>query len=331
MSPAGRRRGLAAGAAVALIAVLFVLGPRVRVEERWIEPALPDGLVALDAHLERSEAAVTGVRPGDRKGIAWSDPETPGVTPLSLVYLHGFSADRHEVEPLVSELAGGLAANVYFARLRGHGRDRAAMGEATVEAWLDDAAEAVALGARIGERIVLVGTSTGGTLATWAATRAEARERIAALVLISPNFGVQDPAAPVLLWPWGGWIARAIVGPERCFEPKNDRQERHWTTCYPTEALLPMMALVSHVRSLEPGAVRVPSLVVYALGDQVVDPAATERAMERLSGGTADLHVLEGSGDPEQHVIAGEIMSPETTDAVRRAVLVFLEDATASR
>lgn len=303
------------------VLLLLLVGPRAQVEERWIEPELPPD---LDAYLAREEERVPNIRTGDEKAIRWIDDDAPSVTPLSIVYLHGFSADRHEVEPLVSELADGLGANVYFTRLHGHGRDASAMGEATAEDWLDDAAEAVAIGGYIGERVVLMGTSTGGTLAIWATTRPEAADRVAALVLVSPNLGVRDPAAPILLWPWGGLIGRLVVGSERCFQPASAAQERHWTTCYPPRALLPMMALVEHVRSLPSGSLQVPTIVFYARGDRVVDPSETERQMGRLASGRAEMHVVEGAGDPEQHVIAGDVMSPETTEAVRVQAAEFL-------
>jgi len=322
MSPRARTRLAVATACAAFTGIVFALGPRVDFEERWAEPTLP---VDLDSYLRRQEEGVPNLRSGDAKSVVWLEPQTHSVTPLALVYLHGFSADRHEVEPLVSELASDLGANVYFSRLTGHGRDGAAMGEATVEDWLDDTAEAIAIGGRIGERVVLVGTSTGGTLALWAAARDEARDRVAALVLISPNLGLQDPNAPILLWPWGGALARMIVGPERCFEPKNAEHARHWTTCYPTGALLPMMALVNRVRSLQPGAVRVPTFVAYSREDEVVDPAATDRVMARLAAERPEIHVVEGSTDPEHHVIAGAITSGETTEGVRVRILEFLE------
>lgn len=321
---ARNKKLLLLGVPVGLL-IVFLLGPRAGVEARWVDPDLP---ADLDAYVAEEEARVPGIRPGDEKTIVWADSVEPSVTPLSLVYLHGFSADRHEVEPVVSEVAEALGANVFFTRLRGHGRDADAMGEASAEDWLDDAAEAVAIGGYIGERVVLMGTSTGGTLAVWAATRPEAVDRIAAVVLVSPNLGVQDPAAPLLLWPWGGVIGRLVVGPERCFEPKNAEQERHWTTCYPPGALLPMMALVDHVRSLPEGSLSEPTLVLYARGDQVVSPEQTETVMARLSAGEAEMHVVEGAGDPEQHVIAGAIMSPETTEAVRTEILDFLAPLT---
>jgi len=301
---------------------VFLLGPRTHIDERWSEPTLPPD---LDAWLAEREKGVPALRDGDAKGIQWLDPDSPSVTPLSIVYLHGFSADRHEVEPLVSELAADLGANVFFTRLAGHGEDGAAMGRATAEEWLDDAAEAVAIGGRIGDHVVLMGTSTGGTLALWAASREEARSRLAALVLISPNLGVQDPAAPMLLWPWGELIARMVVGPERCFEPHSKEEARHWTVCYPTRSLLPMMALVDRVRWLDEGAVDLPTLLVYSRRDQVVNPDATDRVMARIAATPPQVYVVEGAGDPAQHVIAGAIMSPRTTEPMRARILEFLD------
>ena len=319
-----RQVGIALGA-LALVAAVALLGPRTRFEGGWVEPTVgPD----VEAYLAAAEAAVPSLRPGEAKSVVWADPARREATPLSIVYLHGFSADRHEVEPLVSDLARELGANAYFARLSGHGQDGVALGEATVADWLADASEAVAIGGRIGARTVLVGTSTGGTLALWAAAQPQAADRIAALVLISPNLGLRDSSARVLTRPWGGLIARALVGPERCFEPATPEQALHWTLCYPTRALLPMVALVEHVRSMDLARVRVPTLLVYSTADQVVDADETARVLGGLGGvGGAGptVHLLEGSGDPAEHVIAGAIMSPGTTDAVRGRIRGFLE------
>ena len=319
-----RRRALFGAGLVGAIGVAFALGPRPSVRDAWVEPALGDD---VDAWLAGREAGVPGLRAGEAKSVLWADSVGRGRTPLAVVYLHGFSADRHEVEPLVSDLARDLGANAYFARLAGHGQDGAALGDATVEAWLADAAEAVAIGARIGERVVLVGTSTGGTLALWAAARPEGAERVAALVLVSPNLGLRDRSAALLTWPWGGLIARGVLGAQRCFEPVNAAQALHWTTCYPTRALLPMAALVAHVGALDLGAVRMPTLVVYSRRDAVVDPAVTERVLAALGGrGPTDFEV-DDSGDPANHVIAGAILSPGTTDRVRARIVAFLDEA----
>lgn len=318
-----RPRGpVAAGAALlAVLAIVALLGPRVRVDETGLGPVeLP---ADVDAYLRVREAAVEGLRDGDQKTVVWADAASRQVTGLGVVYLHGFSADRHEIAPVAERVADSLGANLFLTRLAGHGQDGAALGRAGAEDWLRDTEEALAVGARLGRRIILIGTSTGGTLAVWAAERERWRERLAAVVLVSPNFGPRNPQADMLLWPWGGALARAVQGPERCFEPLNPEQARHWTTCYPTRALLPMMALVEHVRSSDLGRVRAPVLVLYSPADAVVDARATERLLPRLGSARKELVALDGD-EPSHHVLAGDIMSPGTTDRVVAEILRFL-------
>lgn len=319
--PTIRRVGILSLAMLVFGRVLFAVGPRASVPASWEEPVPPPDVVA---HLRRTEAEVPDIRLGDGKEIVWAAGNDGSPTRISLVYLHGFSADRHEIEPLVTTLGRELGANVYFARLRGHGRDGAAMGEARAEDWLEDAFEAVAIGRRIGERVVLIGTSTGGTLAAWAATRQELKPYLGALLLVSPNFRLRARSARMLLWPWGGVIARTIVGPERCFDAENAEQERHWTTCYPTSALLPMMALVEYVSVSDLGRVEAPVFLAYSPDDQVVDAAETERLFATFGSSSKTLHVVQGPGDPASHVLAGDILSPSTTEALADAMLGFL-------
>jgi len=306
------------------VACAVAIGPRPTFDDAWVEPALPDD---LDAYVDSAEATVADLRTGDGREIVRADPRGTGPTPLSLVYLHGFSADRHELEPVLSELGEDLGANVYFARLTGHGRDGAAMGEATVEAWLRDTAEAVAIGERIGDRVILVGTSTGGTLAAWAAARPETEGRIAALVLVSPNLQPKDRSSRVLLYPWGGLLASVVIGERRCFQADTDGQERHWTTCYPTSALVPMMGLVEHVRTMDWTRIDVPILLIYSPDDAVVDAAETDRVLSALPEGQVRTRIIEGSTDPMNHVLAGDIVSPASNDEVRTAIADFIASA----
>jgi esterase/lipase len=307
---------------VLVLALVVGLGPRATVEERW---SASGGVGPPEARLAEAEAGVSGLRPGEAKAIVWANPASPGRTPVSLVYLHGFSADRHEVDPLMGDIAREIGANVYYARLAGHGQDGAALGRATAEEWLDDAAEAVEIGTRIGNRVVLVGTSTGATLALWAASHPRSPGALEALVLISPNLGLRDRTSEALLWPWGVLVARALLGEERCFEPKSAAQALHWTTCYPPRALVEMMSLVDFVRYRDVSRLRPRALVIYSRDDQIVDPSATERMLDAL-GERGAAYVVADSGDPEHHVIAGEIMSPGTTDRVRERIVAFLRE-----
>lgn len=280
----------------------------------------------LEGWLRASEAAVPDLVPGTGKRIVWAG-EAGASTELSVVYVHGFSASRQETRPLAERVAAELGANLFLTRLTGHGRTGDALARATAGDWLHDTEEALAIGGRIGERIVLIGTSQGGTLATWAAARSRRRDGLEALVLVSPNFGPRDSRAEMLTWPWGGLLARLAEGETRSWEPVNERQARYWTESYPTRALLPMMALVEFVRSeVDPESITVPALLVYSPGDEVVDSRlALERFRKFASERKETLRILD-SGDPYDHVLAGDVLSPGTTGRVARTIVDFVRE-----
>jgi len=313
----------AAGAAVA--GLLVALGPRVEMELVVPPAELPPGSPAeLADSLTARESALGDVTPGAEKHVVFARLDAPARTPLAVVYLHGFSATRQEVSPLPELLADSLGANLFLTRLTGHGRGSEAMAESTLNDWLRDVEEALAVGGRLGERIVLMGTSTGATLALWAAAEPRWRSRLAGVLLMSPNLGLPDPRARILLWPWGGVLARLVEGPERSFEPRNALQERYWTTRYPTEALLPMMAAVRMIEQTPLGAVEAPILVAYDPDDTVVDPGETERRFPDLGSQWKRLQPVTVPEGADAHVIAGDILNPALTLPLLTEMLDFL-------
>jgi alpha-beta hydrolase superfamily lysophospholipase len=314
-----------AGGGLAVVAVVLLAGPRVPVETEVPRTEVPT-FERLEGWLAGSEAELSDLVDGAEKAIQWADPAAPSRTRLSFVYLHGFSANRQESAPLVENLAGTFGANAYFGRLTGHGRSAEAMGDATVASWLIDGEEAMAIGRALGDRVVLIGTSTGGTLASWMALQGRWQDHLAALVLLSPNFGPADPASRILLWPWGGLLARLVIGPTRSFVPENDLQARHWTESYPTRALLPMMGLVDLVAEADLGTVRAPTLVLLSPTDQVIDLVAAQSAFQRIGAPLKSLEWVGGVTDGGGHVLAGDILSPGTTGVVHDRIAHFLED-----
>ena len=173
----------------------------------------------------------------------------------------------------------------------------------------------------------LTPSSTGGTLATWLAGQPAFRDEVAAVVLVSPNYALRDRRARMLLWPWGRLIARIVAGKERCFRAANPEQARHWTLCYPTNALLPMMALVETVDTMAMTGVTAPVMAAYSPEDRVVDETETARVIDRMGSKTKRTLLVRGSDDAEQHVVTGDIMSPSTTDTVLAAAVAFVRDA----
>lgn len=183
----------------------------------------------------------------------------------------------------------------------------------------------MAVAGRLGDRIVLIGTSTGASIATLAALDPAYRDRIAALVMISPNYELNNPQAFLLDLPHAEkWVPMA-VGETYEWQPRNPDHARFWTTRYPTTALFPMRAVQRAARGANHAAATVPALVFYAAGDQVVLPAATARVIQAW-GARIDAHVVEGADDPGQHVIAGRILSPSTTPLIIDETLAWLAD-----
>lgn len=315
-----KRRHLITLGFLLLILGIFFAGPRVAVEHQPFTGKLPSD---LPGYLTKTEAAFPDITPGAEKTIIWAHPEQQQ-TDLAIVYLHGFSATRQETAPLCDDVAAALGANLFYTRLTGHGRSNAAMGEASAGDWLQDAEEALAIGKRLGRKVVIIGTSTGGTLAAWlAATQTD--PDILAYVLISPNFGPKDPAAQVLTWPWASSFATLLLGEERHWTPLNSEQARYWSHEYPTKALLPMMALVNTVNALPLEQIQTPVLVIHATNDQVVSTAAAAQAFSRLGSARKQRIALDNSQDPSQHVLAGRIIAPRDTAQLALLIQQFIQ------
>src|SRR5690606_24182506 len=267
----------------------------------------------LGAYLAAREDVVGGITPGAEKRILWAGPQG-AITEWAVVYLHGFSATSEEIRPVPDNVAQALGANLYFTRFAGHGLGPDRFAGPAINDWMVDVAEALAIGRRIGRRVLVIATSTGGTLAAEASLQPDLASQIDAIVLVAPNFGIKAPAATLLTWPLARYWAPVVAGAERCFEPHNERQARYWTTCYPTVALLPMAAIVKHAASADYSGTTVPALFIFSPDDQVVSAGATEAVMARWGGPAEAVRVRVGArDDPLSHVIAGDVMSPDQT------------------
>ena len=305
-----------AGAALWFLAPREMLDPRVTFDAT----ALPED---LDAWLATREAVFPDITPGAQKQIVWAGAKGAR-TPLAVIYLHGFSATLEEVRPLPDEVAKGLGANLYFTRLAGHGRPGAAMGEVVAEDWITDLDEALAIGHRLGDRVLLIGTSTGGTLATLAAIDPARAKGLAGVVLISPNYRLQNKMAQGILdAPFVRLWGPLAAGPEYSFVPVNAEHAKWWTTHYPTAALFPMATVMRHVRGLDPAAATVPALFITSPDDRVVDPATTAAVAAAWGADAVVEHpMLTAADDPWHHVLVGRVLSPGQTGPM---VARFLE------
>lgn len=305
------------------LAALYLFGTRepVGTDVRFDTSQIGDD---LDAYLAQSEAQDPDVLPHATKEIVWAYPASKAKTPLSIVYIHGFSATKGEVRPVPDMAAETLKANLFYTRLEGHGAGSAAMAKASVQDWMDDTVEAIEIGTRLGEKVVVVAVSTGAPLAAVVALKPELKNKVAGYILISPNFKLQTGTEPLLTLPYArNWVP-LIAGAERSFETSNDLHAKFWTSTYPTTAVLPMAAIVKHARGLPFENIDKPALFIYSNEDSVVDNTMSAKVMDRW-GGETKLHLVEGADDKYNHVIAGDALSPNKTDEVAGAITEWLK------
>jgi len=312
------------GILVIVIAIWF-LGPREPVDltVSFSEQDLGDD---LDGYLAESEARVADLAPEHAKSIQWAG-DVGVKTDFSIVYIHGFSATKEEIRPVPDDVAAALGANLFYTRLTGHGRNGAAMAQTTVNDWLNDAAEALAIGRRLGDRVIVISSSTGGTILTLLSLDRDQVDRVAGAILMSPNFGIQASGRQLLTMPFARQLVPLITGETRSWEPQSEAQRKHWATSYPSVALLPMAAAVQMANESSVEQIIFPALFMISPDDQVVSPEATRAIAKRWSGATTMWEIAGAEvGDASAHVLAGDIVSPATNKKVTDAMIAWIRD-----
>lgn len=315
-----RRCLLLAGSAIGAVAVL---GPREPVNTEVVFDGAAIGN-DVDAYFAAQEANFDDIVEGAQKRVVWHEG-VGQVTDIAVLYVHGFSATSEEIRPVPDNVAAALGANLVFTRMSGHGRSGAAMAEPRVHDWVQDVAEALAAARKVGREVIVISTSTGATMATILAAQPEQRDAIKAQIFVSPNFGVNHPAAGILTWPAVRWWGPIVAGRERSFEAVNAAHAKYWSIRYPTVALFPMAAAAKHARHLDHGSIQTPLLVLMSNDDRVVSPDATRAVMARWGGPTQRVTFqMTEKDDPHSHVIAGDVLSPMQTDGATKAMLDWI-------
>lgn len=225
-----------------LLLIVYLAGPRTpRPDLTQPLPGVPTDLALLEESIAARESEVP-LKPDNHARIIWSR-NLRVQTPLSLVYLHGFSASQMEGDPIHTQFAHRYGINGYLARLAEHGTAGAdPMANLTADSLLASGLHALAVGARLGEKVILMGTSTGGTLALYLAARFP--DLVHAVILYSPNIDLYDPNAHFLVRPWGYQIAKAVTGSayREWTPPQAARQ--YWHSRYMLKATLPLKAII---------------------------------------------------------------------------------------
>ena len=207
-------------------------------------PIITKNLVSLESEITVRENQIANIKPDNEARIIWFD-SIPKKTEYSIVYLHGWSASQEEGDPIHIETAKRYGCNLYLPRLAGHGlSEDEPMLNLTADQVINSAKQAIAVAKLLGEKVIVMGTSTGGTLALHLAG---GDEDIASLLLYSPNIEIYDPNAKLLAKPWGLQLAKLVKDSDyHEFDRDIDLKNKYWTTKYRLEALTHLQAMIDY-------------------------------------------------------------------------------------
>ena len=279
----------------------------------------------LDQYLKNKESQFSDLKKNVQKKIIWSRKKNTK-TKISIVYIHGFSASSEEVRPLPDLIGKDIRANIFYTRLTGHGRSSDAMGLSSISNWVNDLHEAIEIGSRIGQKVILISTSTGGTLSAISALNDYLSNTILGYIFISPNFGINHKLANLISWPYSEYWLHLFIGKTRTIKPRNELDKKFWTLSYPTKALIPMARLVKKINNKNFSNVSNPALFYFSMDDEVVEPKKTLEFIENWGGETKTINVkMSEFDDKYSHVIAGDILSPGQTEFARKEMVEWIK------
>lgn len=278
----------------------------------------------LDKYVKISEAKIPGLLPDVHKRIIWANSEKT-VTPISIVYIHGYSSTSEETRPLPDLVAQHFNANLYFTRLAGHGQVSGKLLKVSASDWVYDVQEALAIGKRIGQKTIVICTSTGGTLIASTLANKDLDDSADAVVLISPNFGMQGFAVPFMTLPLSYHWAPKLFGLTQVFKPLSPLHEKYWSLTQPTTNIIEVANLVEFATGVHFEDINTPALFYYSDKDKVVNSKETQKVAQRWGGETDTIIVkLSKSDDPSSHVIAGKIRSPNQTNFAAKNIIKWI-------
>ena len=277
---------------------------------------------SLEKHILSSEEAIPNLRQNIGKKILWAE-KPHQKTPLSIVFIHGFSATRVELSPVIEKVAKALEANVFFTRLCGHGQDGEALSKATFNDWISDTKEAINVGKVIGDKIIIIGSSTGCSIIH---SILEKQTKIKSVIYVSPNFGPSSLKGHFLRVPGAKWFIPLILGREHSFTPKNSEHERCWTTRYPTKALFAVKDSVVAAYSANHRNISLPILFWFSDHDKVVSAKDTRKIIAKMGKNVEVFNpILSLMDDPSKHGVLGEILSPTKTEQGVNKILEWIK------
>lgn len=314
---------------IAVLSIVYLLGPHPDAPVYTDHmPDIPPQAAALEHYVSSNEARHK-IKPNNEARIVWFNDSARNKTDYAIVYLHGFSASQEEGRPIHTNIAKEFGCNLYLARLAEHGLDTTEpMKDLTATTYWESCKEALAIGKQLGNKVILMGTSTGGTNALQLA--AAYPNDVSALVLLSPNIAIFNDKSWLLNNHWGLQLAEWITG-DKYITSSDTRPvyKQYWYSRYPLVATTQLEEYLETTMTDETfKKVKQPVLMLYYYKDDVhQDSVVSVPAMLKMYdalGTPATEKVKAAMPNAQNHVLGSYIRSKDLL-GVQKEIEGFLE------
>lgn len=230
---------------ILLLVLVYLLGPKPdSYELNGQLPEVSTNLSVLEQEINQKEANVEGLKANNQARIVWFDSTRKEKTPYSIVYLHGFGASQAEGDPIHFTLAKKYGCNLYLSRLKDHGIDTEdAFEDINAENYLASAKEAVAIGKTLGDTVIIMATSMGGSLGLYIASE---NPDIKSVIAYSPIVDTADGLLFLVRGPWGMQLTKMVQG-DPAIEEREGIDKQYWSRVYHPEAFMALSVLVGNM------------------------------------------------------------------------------------
>lgn len=314
---------------VAALLLVYLSGPKV--EKPSVTGSVPlvtdtTSLQEIKNQLNAYEKAVPYIKPDNEGRILWFNPDSIYKTEYVLLYLHGFSASPKEAYPINYEFGKHFGMNTYIPRLYGHGVDSPNnLIDMTPDKLINSAKEALQLARKLGNKVIVMSTSTGGTLSLILAAE---NPDIVAQILYAPNIEIKDNSAKILTFPWGLQLGKMIAGETISYNDSPEVQ-KYWQSSYRIEGAAYLQSLVENTmtKATFEKVTQPLFLGYYYKNEEENDPTVKVSAMLKMFDEVstpANLKWEHAFPDVGVHPLASGIKS-KNIDAVRAETYKFAE------
>jgi pimeloyl-ACP methyl ester carboxylesterase len=324
------KKGLYFLVIIFLIGGVYIAGPKYK--SLPLDPVIPNLRLesdSLDNLIINRESATPGLKDDNAARIIWFNDTLKNKTPFAVVYLHGFSASQGEGFPVHIDFARRYGLNLYLTRLHGHGLNSdSALFDMTPVNLVNSAKDAIAVGKQLGDKVILMSTSTGGTLSLYLAA---GDQDISSIILFSPNIKINSPFAPLLTGHWGLQIGRLFAGGQNRRIPVTSREDSlYWNSTYRVEAIVYLQSLIEMTMKKDIfKSITQPVFLAYYYRDKkhqdpVVRVDAMNEMFENLST-PENMKMKRSFPESGNHVIACKYKS-EAWESVEGSTFRFAEE-----